>query len=125
MLSLLHNHKAVLLAVLLCATPALAQWPGGASPKKRYDDCLGLAGYNPAAALGVATQWVQAKGGAPAEHCAAVALVGLKRYAEAGARLDVLGRAPGVGDLRASLLDQAGNAWLLAGDGKRATASFM
>ena len=54
-----------------------------------------------------------------------MALVGLKRYGEAGAKLDALGRAPDVGALRASLLDQAGNAWLLAGDATHAVTSFQ
>jgi tetratricopeptide (TPR) repeat protein len=96
-----------------------------AGDKLRYENCLSLAGLNPSAALGVANKWVDEKGGPPAEHCAAVALVGLKHYAEAGAKLDALGHAPDVGDLRASLFDQAGNAWLLAGDAPHATASFQ
>ena len=93
--------------------------------KAQYDHCLSLAALNPAAALGVAGEWVKARGGPPSEHCYAVALVGLKRYPEAAAQLDALGRAPGMGDLRASLFDQAGNAWLLAGDGTHAVASFQ
>jgi tetratricopeptide (TPR) repeat protein len=96
-----------------------------AGEKLRYENCLSLAGLNPSAALGVANKWVDEKGGAPAEHCAAVALVGLKHYTEAGTKLDALGRAPDVGDLRASLFDQAGNAWLLAGDAPQAMASFQ
>jgi tetratricopeptide (TPR) repeat protein len=48
----------------------------------------------------------------------------LKRYPEAAARLDALGRAQDMGNLRASVFDQAGNAWMLAGDATRAAASF-
>jgi len=96
-----------------------------AADKLRYDDCLSMASRNPAAALDVANKWIAERGGAPAGHCAAVALTGLKRYAEAGAKLDALGRAPDVGGLRPSLLDQAGNAWLLAGDAAHAIASFQ
>ena len=53
-----------------------------------------------------------------------MALVELKRYPEAAARLDALGRAPDMGNLRASVFDQAGNAWMLAGDAAQAVASF-
>ncbi len=117
----------MLLVVLVwLATPAMAaNIVERAGEKLRYENCLSLAGLNPSAALGVANKWVDEKGGAPAEHCVAVALVGLKHYADAGTKLDALGRAPDVGDLRASLFDQAGNAWLLAGDGAHATASFQ
>ena len=95
-----------------------------ADEKLRYQHCLSLANLNPTAALGVASEWSKAKGGAPAEHCAAMALVELKRYPEAARRLDILGRAPDMGSLRASVFDQAGNAWILAGDAPRAVASF-
>jgi len=92
--------------------------------RQRYEQCLSLANLNPTEALRSATEWSKAKGGAPAEHCLAMALTELKRYPEAAARLDALGRAPDMGNLRASVFDQAGNAWMLAGDGARATASF-
>jgi tetratricopeptide (TPR) repeat protein len=95
-----------------------------ADAKLRYQNCLSLANLNPTAALGVATEWSKAKGGAPADHCLAMALVELKRYPEAAARLDSLGRAPDMGPLRASVFDQAGNAWMLAGDATKAVASF-
>lgn len=92
--------------------------------KQRYEQCLSLANLNPTEALRNATEWSKAKGGAPAEHCLAMALTELKRYSEAAVRLDALGRAPDMGSLRASVFDQAGNAWMLAGDGAKATASF-
>lgn len=95
-----------------------------ADAKLRYQNCFSLANLNPVAGLGVATEWSKAKGGAPAEHCLAMALVELKRYPEAAARLDALGRAPDMGPLRASVFDQAGNAWMLAGDAGKAVASF-
>ncbi len=118
--------RAVLPAALLLAGPAWgANVVERAGEKLRYDNCLNLADLNPAAAFGAATKWVGERGGSPAEHCAAVALVGLKRYAEAAARLDALGRAPDVGELRPTLFDQAGNAWLLAGKPDQAVASFQ
>ena len=78
---------------------------GPADPKARYQSCLSLANLNPTAALGVAAEWSKAKGGAPAEHCTAMALIELRRYPEAAARLDALGRAPDMGNLRASVFD--------------------
>ncbi len=92
--------------------------------KQRYEQCLSLANLNPTEALKSAAEWSKAKGGAPAEHCLAMALTELKRFPEAAARLDALGRAPDMGNLRASVFDQAGNAWMLAGNGAKATASF-
>ena len=93
-----------------------------AGEKLRYDNCLKETVSNPAAALDLATKWNN--GGPPAQHCAALALVGLKRYSEAAQKLDALGRAPGMGELRPALFDQAGNAWLLAGEISKAIASF-
>jgi tetratricopeptide (TPR) repeat protein len=96
-----------------------------ASDKLRYDDCLSQAGLNAPMAFASATKWISERGGAPAEHCAAVALVGMKRYDEGASRLDSLGQAPGMGALRPQLFDQAGNAWMLAGDTGKAVASFQ
>jgi tetratricopeptide (TPR) repeat protein len=113
---------ALAVTLLAAATPNPIQQ---AAEKQRYDTCLGLASANPGAALGVANQWIGEKGGSPAQHCAAVALVGLKKYPEAAAKLDALGRAPGMGALRPQLFDQAGNAWMLAGEISKAVASFQ
>jgi tetratricopeptide (TPR) repeat protein len=97
-----------------------------ASDSARYRRCLADSSANPAMALADAETWAKAAGGVPAQHCAALALVSLKRYAEAGTRLDRIAADRGVPDIsfRAALYDQAGNAWLLAGDGARAIQSF-
>lgn len=112
----------LLLAMTACGSAAAA---AGSTGAQRYQACLRQARSDPGAALAVARAWIADKGGAPAGHCVALALVGLKRYAEAAAKLDELGRAPDVGDLRPSLFDQAGNAWLLAGDAAKASISFQ
>ena len=121
--------RQIALVVLFFAAGSAAAAPADmrqrAADKARYDNCLSLAGLNPAAALGTATKWAGERGGVPAQHCEAVALVGLKRYGEAADKLDALGRAPGVGDLRPSLFDQAGNAWMLQGETGKAVASFQ
>ena len=96
------------------------------SDASHYQRCLAASSANPAAALADAEAWAKAGGGVPAQHCAALALVSLKRYAEAGSRLDKIagGSAKLEAQFRVALYDQAGNAWLLAGDGARAVQSF-
>jgi tetratricopeptide (TPR) repeat protein len=90
-----------------------------------YDRCLKLAKQNPGAAQNLAQTWHEQGGAHPAEHCAAVALVGLKRYNEAATRLEALAQAmtSAPAGLRADVFDQAGQAWLLAGDAVRAYAA--
>lgn len=118
----------ILAAALLWSATA------GASPlddpslagQTRYDRCLDLARKAPQSAFDAALEWKDEGGGAAAEHCLAVALVGLKHYGEAGYRLDHLAHDRTAGDAptRAMILDQAGNAWLLAGQPEDAEASF-
>jgi tetratricopeptide (TPR) repeat protein len=91
-----------------------------------YHSCLDQARSTPAKALAEAEDWRNAGGGFPAAHCAAVALFGLKRYAEAAQRFEDLAGAmmqqrPG---LRAGALQEAGQAWLLAGKPEAARAAF-
>ena len=90
-----------------------------------YDRCLKLAKQDPAAAQRLAEGWHERGGAHPADHCAAVALVGLKRYRDAASRLELLAQAmtKAPAALRADVFDQAGQAWLLAGDPVRAYAA--
>ncbi len=91
----------------------------------RYDRCLELTRRDPQAALTAATAWQGSGGDGGAAHCAAMALIALKRFSEAAARLDQLGHENvGGAAERATLFDQAGNAWLLAHRGGDATTSF-
>jgi Flp pilus assembly protein TadD len=84
-----------------------------------------LARDEPEAGRKQARQWQENGGGHPADHCFAVALIGLRQYKEAAAHLETLGqamvRAPE--GLRAAVFDQAGQAWMLAGDPARADAA--
>ena len=120
--------RAIVLALCLAVPAAQAaekkQAQKATTQKDMYERCLNLANLDPAAALAMADGWTQAKGGAPASHCTALALTGLKRYDEAGAKLDALARAPNTGALRSQMFDQAGNAWMLAGQADKAVASF-
>jgi tetratricopeptide (TPR) repeat protein len=90
-----------------------------------YEQCMKLARRDPAGAQKLALTW-HARGGAhPADHCAAVALIGLKKYKEAASRLEALAQAMTTAPigLRAEVLDQASQAWGLAGDPVRAYAA--
>jgi tetratricopeptide (TPR) repeat protein len=116
--------KPIVLAVLLSLLPVVAMAATGDA--RRYRVCLADANANPAIALKDALQWDRSGGGMPAQHCAALALVGLGRYGEAAIRLDNLARRPEMPDrqFRVTLYEQAGNAWLMAGDGAKAIASL-
>ena len=123
------------LLTLLMAAGVAAEPAGSPSPHATtrnaepdaatYDRCLKLAKQNPGAAQSLARAWQERGGAHPADHCAAVALFGLKRYKEAATRLEVLAQAmtTAPAGLRAEVFDQAGQAWLLAGDAVRAYAA--
>ncbi len=128
--TLLPVHRIV--AVALLTSMSLSAWAAigtehAPSDSAHYRSCLSAANLNPSAAFGDAESWAKSGGGVPAQHCAALALVTLKHYAEAATRLDHVAADRGVPDMsfRVALYDQAGNAWLLAGDGAHAIQSFQ
>ena len=116
---------AIFLAIAISLVLPIAAW-AAVPDSVHYRHCLADASANPVTALANAEDWVKARGAVPAEHCAALALLNLKRYGEAAARLDRIagGRDALDAEFRIALYDQAGNAWLLAGDGARAVQSF-
>ena len=82
-----------------------------------YERCLAMLPADPQGARTTAESWVTAGGGEAAEHCLALAYIALGEPEEAAARLQRLAsgsKAPGAA--RAALFDQAGQAWLMAGD---------
>jgi tetratricopeptide (TPR) repeat protein len=109
--------------LLLAVVPSSAQRLP-AVEADHYARCMEAARQKPEAAFDDANAWRIAGGGHPAEHCADVALIGLGRYAEAAGKLEALAdtMAKGPIDLRAQVLGQAGQSWLLAGDPARAAA---
>ena len=119
-----------LLFVVACAAvaaepPAQPKVPHNAAAEAAtYERCMQLARQNPGEARDLAQSWHERGGAHPADHCAAVALIGLKQYKEAAARLEALAQAmtSAPTELRAEVLDQAGQAWGLAGDPVRAYA---
>jgi tetratricopeptide (TPR) repeat protein len=92
----------------------------------RYDACLAQIRQNPDKGFDEALIWRDQGGGVPARHCAALALFALGHTGEAARRLDEIARDPGAGgkDIRAQILSQAGNAWLLEGEVARAIEAF-
>lgn len=98
---------------------------GAAEHFSDYKGCIRYAESNPKEALPEAQDWEYGDGGAAAGHCVSVALIGLHQYAKAATKLDKVAAAS-LGDykLRASLYDQAGNAWLMAHKPERAIYSL-
>jgi tetratricopeptide (TPR) repeat protein len=116
----MHRWYLLLFVMLPLAPSAFAQ------DSARYGRCLDVADKSPAIALADAEGWIRSGGGAPAAHCAAMAQVRLKRYPDAAARLERLARAADTpAAMRAEIFTQAGNAWLLAGNGAKAVTNLQ
>lgn len=123
----------LLCVIMLCAAPALAQAPKSnkgttapdtMDPAKTYDLCLDTARLYPEQGVEFAGRWVGLGGGAPARHCQAVALMGLREYGEAATRLEELAeKSKQTNEIRAGMLALAGQSWLLNGDNERAYAA--
>lgn len=101
--------------------------PGLVNPNdQQYRTCLAQVDRKPDDAFEEALAWRDRGGGFPAKHCVAMALVALKQYVDAAARLERLAEEMrAAGDrLLPDVLGQAGNAWLLAGQNERALGVF-
>jgi len=102
----------------------LAPDPDLNDPVFTYNFCLALTKEQPDKAIELAGKWVGLGGGEPAKHCQALSLIGLKEYGEGATRLEALAvesrQEPTV---RASMLAQAGQAWMQQGELSRAYAS--
>ncbi|HVI53245.1 MAG TPA: hypothetical protein VM661_18705 [Candidatus Sulfotelmatobacter sp.] len=104
------------------AAPAQTQGSPQAQPSgeviddaREYKHCIQLARQKPDDGWEEALAWTSLGGGEPARHCAAIALIGLKQYEEGATRLEALARdSHSAARLRAGMLAQAGQAWLLA-----------
>jgi tetratricopeptide (TPR) repeat protein len=120
------SAAVILLTTTAAASPAEKPVPRDAeADAATYERCMQLTRQDPAAALKLAQGWHERGGKHPADHCAAVALIGLKQYKEAATHLEALAQAmtTAPAGLRAEVLDQAGQAWGLAGDSVRAYAA--
>jgi regulator of sirC expression with transglutaminase-like and TPR domain len=96
----------------------------GNEAQKNYEACLSQVRANPQAALGNAEKWARAGGGAPADHCAGLALVEMGKLADGAERLETAAARASRPDLAADLLDQAGNVWLMQGSLNKAYTAF-
>jgi len=98
--------------------------PGDFEESKQYAACMLLARDHPQDAYDSAGTWLAQGGAAPAQHCRAVALIGLGRYAEAAdllvATANDLAKTDARKPLLADLYGQAAQAWLMAGNGEQA-----
>jgi tetratricopeptide (TPR) repeat protein len=109
-----------------CLAFALVAFPAAGQAVTGYSQCVALVERNPALAEENARAWQDEGGGAAAIHCSALALAALKRYAEAARKFDALAQDRVIGNEsdRAALLDQAGDAWMRAGNAGNAVQSF-
>lgn len=90
-------------------------------PAREYHKCMDLAKTAPEQGFDAALEWKGLGGGDAAEHCTAVALFGMGQYAQAAQRLQDLAQIVRTGAaLKAQLLGQAGQAWLLAAEAEKA-----
>jgi tetratricopeptide (TPR) repeat protein len=104
------------------AAPALA----ASDPTTEHDQCVREAETDPQGALARARLWSNQGGGFEADHCAAMALFGMRQYREAAASFERLAQgAPNAGPSeRARIYDQAGQARLVADDAMQAKIDF-
>jgi tetratricopeptide (TPR) repeat protein len=87
---------------------------------RQYGECMALAERNPEQGFEAALGWRGLGGGDAADHCTAAALLGLKLYIEAANRFEALAQRTKAAAVKAGLLGQAAQAWLLAGRPERA-----
>lgn len=114
--------------------PPAAAAPGAApaaAPGEQIDDavqyhhCVALARQKPAEGWEESLAWSSMGGGEPARHCGAIALIGLGQHEEAAARLESLAAdSRAKPNIRAGMLAQAGQSWLLANQPERAYAAL-
>ncbi len=91
----------------------------------RYSECMSLARTAPEEAQKKALEWTRQGGGDAADHCLAVALLGLGRYEMSARSLEALSERTRKArpSLSVELLGQAANAWLIAGKPQAAYAA--
>lgn len=118
---LLAALAAFTLSVPAALVPAWGQVIDG---PQEYRNCLILAKTKPEQGWEEALAWQSLGGGEAARHCGAVALIGLGKYGEAATRLETLANESVRADsVRAEMLAQAGQAWMLLGNVQRADAA--
>ncbi len=123
----MKNFPPALARLLCAAVPVAITAAPGTAPGKvidhayQYKACMTLAKKAPQEAFETALTWRGLGGGDAAEHCVAVALIGLGQHTNAAKRLEALaGKAKQGATIKAGLLAHAAQAWILAGRAMRA-----
>lgn len=105
------------------AEPTAAALAARKADAERYAKCMNQVETSPKDAFDAADAWTALGGGEPAKHCAAAALLKLGFPAEAAERLEALAKSTTRDDdVRAHMLDQAGQAWAEAKEWDKAHA---
>lgn len=114
-LNLMCSVMLVAMAAKAHAQPASMQSPA-------YQECTALAASNPEKALAKADVWLKIDSGVAAQHCRAMALFGLHRFAEAGDALAAVRESipPESIALRSYVARQASQAYLNASSADKA-----
>jgi tetratricopeptide (TPR) repeat protein len=117
---------AAFVTLCVCAYPyaTVSASEKTVEPNAGYEHCLAEVKRDPTHALTEAEQWSNAGGGAASLDCAGLALAQLKRYGEAAQALENAAAITAATAPKTDLLDQAGNAWLLAGNTAKADGAF-
>lgn len=117
--------RSALLLSLALALPLTARAQVDDS-SAAYEKCLALARKDPSNGFETGSAWRDQGGGLPAQHCVAVALMGLKEYVEAANRLEKLASemVRESDSLRAGVLAQAAEAWSEAGQSDNAESAM-
>lgn len=92
--------------------------------RAEYNICMKEAFEKPDSAYVRAVRWRDLGGGYGADHCAATAMMGMHQYRDAAVRLERLAQTGRVeAGIKAQLLGQAAQAWLMADEPSRAEAN--
>jgi len=102
-------------------------WPLGSMAQEaealQYRHCLTQAKLKPDDGLEEALAWASMGGGEPARHCMALARIGQKQYDDGAKRLEALAVESHQNKfIRADMLSQAAQAWMLADNWDKADA---
>ena len=91
---------------------------------EQYETCLAMLPDDPAGASAYAETWAASGGGEGATHCLALARIALGNPSGGAQMLQTLaGSSHGAAVARASVYEQAGQAWLIADEPERALQS--
>ena len=117
------RRAIIALSALFVALPAIAEQPPLRDPEaaNQYQHCISLARTAPGEGYQEGLAWASMGGGEAAKHCQAVAMIGLRQFEEGAEKLETLAHdSQSAAKVRAGMLAQAGQAWLLAHQPERA-----